>query len=496
MRRNLLCRFALRSAFLIFSVVLLHSGHAAGQNSDPLRVQAEVSPGPYLVGQGFELRVGVIAGGQRPKVDPPRLAGARAWSIGTEVRPVTATGIGSVVTQENRFVFRFRVVPTRAGTLEVPSIRAQVKGRSGRSQPKSLTVQPVPLQGRPADFLGGVGRLEVEAEAVPKVVRVGQELDFRIKVTGPAAWGMNDRPDLGRFGRSKLGLRIEPKPDETSDEPPARTFVYRLRPTQAGEAVLPPVAIAAYDPSLSRYVTHVTAGVPIRVVAVPSFDPATTHFDSPSDALSWPARAAWAIASLTIVLLAVYMLLRRMRRRFEHPLSSPELARRFAKKTVRYIGSLSAVNDGQPSDPGMLAPQLGAKIRKSRFQIGRFRSGSPFADLWVNRESAFAGSKNGAPTAAGVAAREIYELLASYLMLGTGISVGVLTPEEARHQVGQLTSSDELARAAGELTARCDKILYGEITRGSDTELSPLLDDACRLFESLGQVKYVRRPGG
>ena len=51
--------------------------------------------------------------------------------------------------------------------------------------------------------------------------------------------------------------------------------MYRLRPTRAGEAVLPPVAIAAFDPALTRYVTHVTAGVPIRVVAVPAFDPAT-----------------------------------------------------------------------------------------------------------------------------------------------------------------------------------------------------------------------------
>ena len=102
--------------------------------------------------------------------------------------------------------------------------------------------------GRPAEFLGGVGRFELKAEATPRVVRVGQELDFRIKVTGPAAWGMTDRPELERFDRLPLGLRIEPKPDETTGEPPARTFVYRLRPTEAGEAVLPPVAIAAFDP--------------------------------------------------------------------------------------------------------------------------------------------------------------------------------------------------------------------------------------------------------
>ncbi len=62
-------------------------------------------------------------------------------------------------------------------------------------------IQPVPLEGRPAAFLGGVGRFALQAEAIPNVVRVGQELEFRIKVTGPAAWGMTDRPVLERFER-------------------------------------------------------------------------------------------------------------------------------------------------------------------------------------------------------------------------------------------------------------------------------------------------------
>ena len=141
-----------------------------------------------------------------------------------------------------------------------PRFRCRLKDRSGRSQPRSVSIQTVPLLGRPAEFLGGVGRFELHAEASPQVIRVGQELDFRIKVTGPAAWGMTDRPDLGRYGRLGLGLRIEPKPDETTNEPPARSFVYRLRPIHAGEAVLPPVAIAAFDPALSRYVTQVTTG--------------------------------------------------------------------------------------------------------------------------------------------------------------------------------------------------------------------------------------------
>src|SRR5262249_47460240 len=152
---------------------------------------------------------------------------------------------------------RFRVVARRAGLLEVPSIKASVRDRSGRSRPIRVPIEPLPPLQRPAEFLGGVGRFELHAEATPKLVQVGRNVTFRIKVTGSAAWGMTGRPELARFDQLPLGLRIQPEPDETTVEPPTRTFVYRLRPTRAGEAVLPPVAIAAFDPAVKRYVTRV-----------------------------------------------------------------------------------------------------------------------------------------------------------------------------------------------------------------------------------------------
>ena len=37
---------------------------------------SSVARGPHFAGQGFELAVGVVAGDQRPRVEPPRIAGA------------------------------------------------------------------------------------------------------------------------------------------------------------------------------------------------------------------------------------------------------------------------------------------------------------------------------------------------------------------------------------------------------------------------------------
>ncbi len=114
----------------------------------------------------------------------------------------------------------------------------------------------------------------------------------------------------------RFSPRIEPKPDETVNEPPSRTFVYRLRPTKAGEAVLPPVAIASYDPALSRYITHVTASVPVRVVAVASFDPATIDDPESSDGSGRFTLVAWAVwGSSAVLLLAASVSLALVRRR-------------------------------------------------------------------------------------------------------------------------------------------------------------------------------------
>ena len=256
----------------IFAIVF--SGVAASRGSEPLRVEADVAPAPYFVGQGIELRIRVAGRGQRPKIDLPAIANASAWTIGTDRKPISRSAIGSIEGEENLIVTRIRVVARRPGPLLIPSIPVHFDERSGRSRSVQLKILPVPEAGRPSGFLGGIGRFSLEAEASPKVVRVGQEFDLRVKVSGPAAWGTTERPDLTRYDRLPLGLRIRPGPILTSEEPPERTFIYHLRPSRAGESVLPPLSIVSFDPAVSRYMTQVTPGVPVRVAAVAAFDPA------------------------------------------------------------------------------------------------------------------------------------------------------------------------------------------------------------------------------
>jgi hypothetical protein len=454
----------LRIVGLAVLLRMILAGGGWGQEADGLRVRAEVPSGPHLVGQGFELRVVVAGKGQRPKIEPPRISGAEVWLIGTDLRPISVSGIGGVVSQENLFITRFRVVARRSGALEIPSIRAELPHQTGRSRPIHLRIQPVPLEGRPAEFLGGVGRFGLQAEVAPQLVRVGQELVLRIKVNGSAAWGMTGRPDLKRYESLPIGLRIDPKPEDISQEPPERTFVYRLRPTRSGEAVLPPVAIAAFDPSLSRYITRVTAGLPVRVLAVSPLDLASIEGGQPSEGSGrfWGLTAtAWGIAAvvlLGVIALWVWVWVRRRQRL--NPRQGPAAARRYAARLARSLGEpLRSLNPEQGSS---LNPQPAIDQSRQAMQA---------------------------------AARRVSDQLTRYLQLGIGRPPGALTPDEAHQGVALCSGSQELGAEAARLAASCDGALYREPPRPphQTDEAGQLLAQARELFEALGRARTRHR---
>ena len=134
------------------------------------------------------------------------------------------------------------------GRLQIPSIPVQSRDDRDEAGISHVEILPVPAEGRPAAFLGGVGRFPLHAEVSAKVVRVGQEFEFRVKVSGPAAWGMSELPELTRYDRLPLGLRIRAGPTETQGRAArAHLYVSHLRPSRAGEGVLPPISIASFE---------------------------------------------------------------------------------------------------------------------------------------------------------------------------------------------------------------------------------------------------------
>jgi hypothetical protein len=409
---------------------------ARGQSLSPLRVRLEAGAGPFYVGQGIELTFAVTARDQRPQIELPRLSHADIWIAGTSFQPIIATGIGNVISGDNLYLTRLRIVPRRAGALEVPPVVARLDGRSGKSRPLHLAIETPPLEGRPAEFLGGVGEFSVQASAAPTTTRVGQELMYKITISGAAAWGSVAHPDLGRLERILVAPRIEPLPEESDNEPPARTFVYRLRPQEAGSAVLPPLAIVAFDPRSRQYITKVTKGIPIKVVAVPAFEPKSLNYASPDLEGRRRIVLGWSLAgTIVAVLLGASGLAVIVRQRWRLERRGGEwAARRFARRFAREL-----------SVP-LAEPQNEDEKVKVVLQI--------------------------------------VEALVAYAQIGTGRPPGAITPAEAEQATLELTKSELLAEQAALLVASCDQALYS--SRPAEPGATQLVRDARGLFTSLG----------
>jgi len=454
-------------AFSVLMLALLLSVRiepASGCFADALRVRLEAVPGPYYEGQGIALAVLVVGRDQRPSIELPRLSHAEVWTAGTSFKPINATGVGPVESGENLYITRLRIVPRRSGPLQIPPILARINDQSGRSGSLRLTVEPVPFEGRPAEFLGGVGAFSVQASVLPTTVRVGQEFIYRIRLTGPAAWGTTSRPDLSRFDRIPLAFRVERLPDERTGEPPSVTFVYRIRPTRAGKSVLPPVAIAAFDPGSPRYLTRVTRGVPIEAVAVPAFDPRTIDYVAPDLARNRRLATAWASAATLLIIglgaagLAIFV----QRRRLRTSRSGPAAARRLARQVLRDLNKTP--RERSAHDP-----------REDPRQSGWFQHART------------------SPRMFEAAARKITDGLIAYARAGMGRPPGAITPDEARQAVVCSSDSQELGDQAAELLERCDQALFAARPHGCDT--LALLETARGLFAALGQVSIARKSG-
>ena len=436
--------------------VAINSGFGDSTLSDSLDVKAEVIPnGSHFVGQGFELRVSTNAADQRPDIEVPRIVGAEFAIVSTTFRPLSTSEIGSFVSGQNRFITRLRVVPRRVGILEIPALRASVGGRSGRSHPLRVKILPVPPEGRPPEFLGGIGNFSLHASVSQNAARVGQEFEFRIAVNGPAAVGMTALPSLDRFAQLSIAPTIHPLPDEATIEPLARTFRYRIRPTQAGEIVLPPVKITAFDPISRRYLSQVTQGIPFRVVDVPAFDASTMESVTPAP-MTRQNDGKWAVILVCGAVAAVAFVLYAGMKRFSIARGRPmDLARRFA---VLFAHELKV--------------------------LGRASASA------ANRKLADIDGLPGFERIPADVAEQITGGLIRYLELAIDRPPGAITPAEARQAITCCTNSETLGNQAEQLVTMCDAFRFRLESKLLESDVQSMIGIARTLFRKLSQRRF------
>ena len=308
-------------------IALIAVGQVGVDDPGKLLVAAKLQSASCWVGQARELQVAVVAGRETPEVVAPKIEGVDSTLFDTEIQPISVSAIGDEVRAETVHRYRYRIVPTRAGILEIPPFKATVDQRRGASSLLKLRVESPPREGRTKNFLGGVGSMELKAEAEPTSVRLGDEFLYKITAEGNAARGMREAPELDRLAQAVPSLEIAPRPPVQVDDPPRVEFSWRIRPKVAGDFRLPPVSIAAFDPKTRRYSTKVAEGVAIRVEDVPTFDPTAIEYEIPAPSSnSLRLRPLLIAAAVAAVALGFFLIQTKARSKFRRGRIRKQLA--------------------------------------------------------------------------------------------------------------------------------------------------------------------------
>jgi len=388
---------------------------------EPLQVSAKVAPRPYYVGQGIEVEITIEgeAGPNRPTLVAPRMASAEVYPISIDSdRPGPA---------------RYVVVPSRSGPLDLPPFQARSGERKGSSKRKRLEVDKVPTEGRTQAFLGGVGTFDAMARADASHVPFGDKLEVVIEVKGDAAWGSVRGPDLSEW--RSFGWKVERDGESLqATRQPIRAFRYRIRASKAGRAVLPPVAVSAFDPKTRRYATRITPSLSF-IVDEPPRSPLVGLGPSGLAGREPPTAAiaivgAWGLLTLVAVLGVGWGI-------------------RFAWRARK----------AKRRRPSRVARELASAL-----------------------EEGVQGTES---------ARRVAEALTTFLQRACGRPPGVLTPVEARLGFERLTGDSSIGQSAEDLLAWSDRARFGAVEGG----MEGMIEEARRFFGKVAE-QLATRGGG
>jgi hypothetical protein len=247
-------------------------------------------------------------------------------------------------------------VSTRTGTLTFPTSHFEF-GRVDRGFFESrreiyyvawsafdVEISPLPEDGRPFEFSGGVGRFGARASVDRRSIDLGESVKLTIEWTGAGNLEFFEPPDLGREDAFK-GFRAYGATDRYHGD--RRVVIYDLAPKSAQVSELPSVTLSIFDPVAGEYTEVETNSIPIRVRVPEGFEGLDVEGAGESvgldlrDIKTKPARSQEGdgpsellLAGLPLLTLLGWIALRRSVRRRGDPASLQARRRRRARKQL------------------------------------------------------------------------------------------------------------------------------------------------------------------
>ncbi|MGR0480794.1 MAG: BatD family protein [Candidatus Electronema sp. V4] len=132
------------------------------------------------------------------------------------------------------------------------------------SPEQTVTVLPLPLKNRPADFKGAVGLFSLAVAASPAEVRLGDPVTLKMKIAGKGNFDRVQAPDL----TDSAGWKVYPASARLRELPGGKgekSFEQAVVPVSPGLTAVPPLRFSFFDPAAGDYVTLTSEPVPLRL---------------------------------------------------------------------------------------------------------------------------------------------------------------------------------------------------------------------------------------
>lgn len=237
-----------------------------------------------------------------------RSQGGQAWDVHVYSRALFPVAPGLV-----------EIAPARLNWL-VPlsnSIFAREEAHSATSSSHRLQVVPPPSDGRPADFTGAVGQLQVAARADASAKRVGDPFVLTVTVQGVGNVGLFPRPEVAiPWAHVVTGperVRVDSSSAIIRGD---KAFEWVVTPRQQGRHDVPALRYPYFNPYTEQYEVSVTNPLPVSVAgggliaATPEDTAAAPRYELRRSlrgdvGISWPASTWYWLGVLGIPLPAL-----------------------------------------------------------------------------------------------------------------------------------------------------------------------------------------------
>ncbi|MCC7335663.1 MAG: BatD family protein [Pirellulaceae bacterium] len=119
----------------------------------------------------------------------------------------------------------------------------------------STQVVPVPLEGRPNDYRGAVGRYRIVTHATPATVDAGDPITLDIGIAGSGPMEFVQAPPLNELTGLVADFKVADESLAGFVQDDAKVFSTTIRPRREGITEIPAIPFSFFDPDTEKYVT-------------------------------------------------------------------------------------------------------------------------------------------------------------------------------------------------------------------------------------------------